>query len=259
MDDKENPGYPGVLQSIGLMLLLFLFTLVGVMMSMFFGLEENLMMTFAYILGMGATIALAMQFKQKAEGQISFSFQVQDWAILVVAVFCALLVGVVLDPLSELLPEPESLLTAIRKMMEKPFIALLGIVIAPAILEEMLFRGIILDGLNKRFGFWPSLIGSSILFGAVHLNWTQFLGASVLGLLLGWIYLRTKSLLYPILLHAINNGIAWTLLYMGYEKITLVDFFQDTLTYYVFVGLSSITLIIAIFYLNKLFTRIGTA
>lgn len=79
------------------------------------------------------------------------------------------------------------------------------VVFAP-VLEEIIFRGIIMKGLlNKGWQPWKAILLSSIVFGVVHGNPWQFLGAVLLGGVLGLVYYRTKSLLLPMLLHGFNN------------------------------------------------------
>ncbi|AQX84806.1 CPBP family intramembrane metalloprotease [Elizabethkingia bruuniana] len=74
------------------------------------------------------------------------------------------------------------------------------------ILEEILFRGIIQKGLiNKGISPVKAIIISAIVFGVVHGNPWQFMGAAILGSILGLVYYKTKTLLLPIMLHAFNN------------------------------------------------------
>ncbi|MBC7555950.1 MAG: CPBP family intramembrane metalloprotease [Chryseobacterium sp.] len=81
-------------------------------------------------------------------------------------------------------------------------------VFAP-LLEEILFRGIILKAmLNKGINPKKAIFFSALIFGAVHGYPWQFLGAFLLGLVLGLVYWKTKSLLMSILLHSFNNFIA---------------------------------------------------
>lgn len=68
--------------------------------------------------------------------------------------------------------------------------------------EELLFRGVIQGGLEGLLGAWPALILASLLFGVMHaLTRAYFIIATLMGLYLGWIYMRTGNLLIPILIH----------------------------------------------------------
>ena len=88
---------------------------------------------------------------------------------------------------------------------DKASLFLLAVVMAP-IFEEIIFRGIIQKGLiNKGVKPWKAILMAAIVFGLVHGNPWQFVGAVLLGSVLGLVYYKTKSLLLPILLHAFNN------------------------------------------------------
>lgn len=83
---------------------------------------------------------------------------------------------------------------------------ILMVVILAPLFEEIVFRGIIQKGMiNNGFNPTNAIIISSIIFGLVHANPWQFVGAGLLGYVLGLVYHKTNSLLLPILLHAFNN------------------------------------------------------
>ncbi len=97
----------------------------------------------------------------------------------------------------------------------------LAVVIAP-LTEEFLFRGVILRGLLGRWKPWVAVVVSSLLFGAMHLNPAQFPIALMIGLVLGWVYVRTRSLGLCMLGHAINNAFT----FLPLDKFFLVDGFN---------------------------------
>lgn len=87
-----------------------------------------------------------------------------------------------------------------------PVLMIIMTVIMAPIFEEIIFRGIIQKGLmNKGVEPWKAIIYASIIFGLVHGNPWQFVGAVLLGCVLGLVYYKTKSLLLPMLLHGFNN------------------------------------------------------
>ena len=78
------------------------------------------------------------------------------------------------------------------------------------IFEEILFRGIILKGmLNHKINPLLAIVVSGLIFGVAHLNPWQFVGAGLLGCVFGYVYYQTKSLLLPIILHALNNTLSY--------------------------------------------------
>jgi len=86
------------------------------------------------------------------------------------------------------------------------FVALTAaIAVGPAIGEELLFRGIILRSLAARLPGGLAVLLSAILFGAIHFDALQGLGAMLIGLYLGFLALATGSLWPAIAAHAINN------------------------------------------------------
>ncbi len=86
------------------------------------------------------------------------------------------------------------------------FVLLLGIGIAGPIIEEIIFRGLILKELGKNMPDVPAVIIQAVLFGIYHLNLTQAIYASVLGAILGAVCLWTRSIWGPILIHVFYNS-----------------------------------------------------
>lgn len=92
------------------------------------------------------------------------------------------------------------------KLTDDPVIMFITAVVMAPIFEEIIFRGIMQKGLiNKGIEPWKAILFSSVVFGLVHANPWQFVGAVLLGCVLGLVYYKTKSLLLPMLLHAFNN------------------------------------------------------
>lgn len=84
------------------------------------------------------------------------------------------------------------------------------------ILEEMLFRGIILRSFLTQYPRFLAILGSAFLFGAAHLNIYQFPAAMIAGVVIGWIYERTRSLWPGIVLHAgYNAAVVYLSAYLG--------------------------------------------
>lgn len=83
-------------------------------------------------------------------------------------------------------------------------------VLAP-VLEEMLFRGIILRSFLQQYERGYAILGSAVIFGFAHGNIYQLVYATLFGVAAGWLYERTRSLIPGIALHlAVNSGgILW--------------------------------------------------
>jgi membrane protease YdiL (CAAX protease family) len=83
-------------------------------------------------------------------------------------------------------------------------LALLAIAIAP-VTEELLFRGILYPFIKQQGYPKLALLGTSVLFGLLHLNVMAFLPLTFLGLVLAWLYETTDNLMAPILAHSLFN------------------------------------------------------
>ena len=80
-----------------------------------------------------------------------------------------------------------------------------SVVVIPPVVEEMMCRGLILQGL-RRFGDGFAVVASAVMFGLYHGNFAQGVFAFLCGLALGLVVVRTNSLLPAILVHFINNA-----------------------------------------------------
>lgn len=130
----------------------------------------------------------------------------------------------------------------ITSMMKEPWGYVAVGILAP-LAEEVVFRGAILRtllGIMSKKNHWVAIIISAAIFGVVHANLAQFVNALLMGLLLGWMYYRTGSLVPGILLHWINNTMAYVLTnIMPQSDGKLIDLFHgDEKTVYYAVGFS---------------------
>ena len=134
---------------------------------------------------------------------------------LVAALVPGLLVamGVLMDIVEALAPLSRGEEAMFRRFSSGSLPVVVAVCILAPVLEEMLFRGIILRGFLARYPRWPAIIASAILFGASHLNIYQFMVGILIGIPLGWLYERTRSLIPCIALHAAYNvsvTLLWT-------------------------------------------------
>jgi hypothetical protein len=82
----------------------------------------------------------------------------------------------------------------------------LGLIAAP-LFEEFIFRGLIFGGLRRSFGVWPATLASAAVFAIVHPA-ISIVPVFVMGVGAALVYERTRSLLAPMLLHAVYNACA---------------------------------------------------
>lgn len=104
-------------------------------------------------------------------------------------------------------------------VMDTPPAIVATCLIAPVV-EEMLFRGILLRSFLSQYSRGIAIAYSALYFGVAHLNIYQFCLAFLLGLLLGWLFERSRSLVPCIALHMAVNGavVAWTVIGSSVEN-----------------------------------------
>lgn len=88
-------------------------------------------------------------------------------------------------------------------------LALVALVLLPPIFEETIFRGFIFPAISKRTGVVGGAVLSSIIFGIAHGQPNLFVYTSILGLLLCFMYVRLHSIVPGVLVHMLNNYLAF--------------------------------------------------
>jgi len=132
------------------------------------------------------------------------------WIAIIVFMAGFVIVTSELDNLlNYILPMPEMFRDIFESLMAKQIflIAIIIIGIIPAVTEELFFRGIILDGLKNNYSKKTAIFISALLFGIIHLNPWQFVGAFIIGLISAWICMETNSILLSIYMHFFNNAL----------------------------------------------------
>ena len=78
--------------------------------------------------------------------------------------------------------------------------------IAAPVFEEILFRGFLLPSLTRYMSAWGAIALSGLIFATAHLSFSEILPLTVLGSILGFVYVRSQNLLASILLHSTWNS-----------------------------------------------------
>lgn len=90
------------------------------------------------------------------------------------------------------------------------------VAVCAPLFEESLFRGFFLTSLTRYLSTWQAIALSGFLFALAHLNLGDLLPLTVLGMILGFVYLRSRNLLASMLLHSLwNSGSFLGLLILG--------------------------------------------
>lgn len=190
-----------------------------------------------YTLAMGLPLLLAIPYHRLFTKKYAYkpmSFGINFFAVLGAVGGCMganIITSYILTILYEFgVPIPES-----PQMMEHTPISLLLnlfiVAVLPALLEEAVFRGCVLRSL-RPYGDGFALVVSAVLFGLMHGNIRQIPFATIVGLVLGWLYVSTNSIWMPMLIHFINNALSVCMEYFsdGYTD-TRANVFYAAIVY----------------------------
>ena len=133
-------------------------------------------------------------------GEVSLSVLAKTVGIIFVSMY-------LFNVLMEWISLPDLMEDTFFDMSGEPLGVLSMALLAPLI-EELMFRGAIQGYLMRRFSPWTAIIVSAVVFGVIHMNPQQMAYATLLGIVFGWIYYRTRSLLPVIAGHVLNNSVA---------------------------------------------------
>ncbi len=191
----------------------------------------------------------------------------KQWFLVVFISVGGLFLSGALGALNEIIPMPAAFLRKAREIEAQYkqamlsmatmrngvdyLLSLLVIAIAPAVFEEVLFRGgvqRIMVGWTKS-AFWGILI-SSIIFSAIHGSYFGFLPRVGLGIVLGLLYYQSKNIWLNIAMHFINNGIVVTQLYILNRMKKPIEKAMDE-TMPIWIGLIAIAFLVVAFKVFK--------
>lgn len=130
--------------------------------------------------------------------------------------------------------------------------------VVPAIVEELLFRGVIYNGL-KQYGKKTAIVLSAVLFALIHGNVDQTIYPILFGLILAYIVYKTDNIIYSMIAHFVNNAIVLTFNFVYtmnpsmIENLTIDSFLTPT---YILSAVAFMLIAMAsIFFLGKLFKK----
>lgn len=218
--DMESNSSPTVVDGIFVFLLVFLsLVTVGSYLQVHHSytgliLSQIIMVAIPLIYG----LLIKMDFKKC----LSFrKFQFEHILIALLVWFLAFMVTVIYSLIfAKYLHMPEELNKYMHEMVNGNFLlAFFSIAIVPAICEEIIFRGFLLNSFDLKDGTKKaaiiSVVVSSLLFGVLHVYPIKIVQTAVLGLALGYIAKRSKSIYPAMFIHFMNNSLAVVALYLS--------------------------------------------
>ena len=119
-----------------------------------------------------------------------------------------------LDGLTSVLSFLPDWMEASFDYMQSSWAGILLVALVGPVVGELFFRGGILRVLLRTCRRpWVAIVVSGLIFGIIHMNPVQVVFASVAGILLGWLYWRTRSLIPCMVVHVLNNSFSvWSAL-----------------------------------------------
>lgn len=133
----------------------------------------------------------------------------QDYLVaILLGVFANFLISAILSGfrLEQYFPVYTDLIESIT--MAPLWMQLITVGIVAPIAEEYLMRALVLSRLRRFMPVWAAILIQAILFGVIHMNVLQGIYAAVLGILLGYLYVKYNSLATCIVMHIVINSMS---------------------------------------------------
>lgn len=138
-------------------------------------------------------------------------------------------------------------------------LSVLFFAVVPAVVEELLFRGLIFNGLKNSFNAKIAVILSSIIFTLIHFSIFQTVYQLILGVVLSLILLFTNSLLLTMLMHFLNNFLIVFISYLSQGKsvFEFANFGVLEIVLSIVIFLVGVAIVCLIFYFIKRLVKDG--
>ncbi|WP_185872210.1 type II CAAX endopeptidase family protein [Blattabacterium cuenoti] len=216
-------------------------------------LPDNMIFSISYTLPFLFLFIFISHQSQKKNIFIDLSMRFSPWYTYII-IFCMMFCMIIINEyISSFLPREGPILGNMYKEIEEflkkeikntiPFFST-TILLAP-ICEEVLFRGIILNGMLKnKIHPIKAILFSSFLFGLTHMNPWQFVGGLIIGSFIGYIYYVTSSIINCILLHIFNNSFAILSMFFFIKNENIISQKQDKEPNFLLILITSFTIII---------------
>ena len=247
--------YPTYLQSLGLLLIVLLFALLSALVILpFSSFNDPIGILFIYAGSLTGAIVTALFIRR------NFIFAVSkfQWILCIYGSLTAISFELFVDPVTSLMPIPDSLKDMMANAYTHPISTFIMIAVLAPLLEELLFRGVVLDGFLKNYKPAHAIFASALLFAFVHGNFAQGIGAFFIGLVIGWIYWKTNSVIPGIIIHFVNNGLAASAIFFIDEKDimkNLSEYFAEPWMYWNIVAMGGVVTFVSVWALSKMFPK----
>lgn len=260
---KMYPNWLDILAIIGIILAANLLAgmLLGVI-SIFVTIKPAFMQALSYALAFGLAIIFTILLQRQRglkKNLIKLNIKKINLPLVLWGVALIFVLGVVIEPLLDMFPS--RYLDFLDSAIGTGGWAIVTTVVMAPILEEILFRGLILEPIREKSGALRAVLISAAIFGVIHIIPQQAINAFLIGIILGYIYIKTRSLASVIVIHAINNALAYILreLFGGTSAaMTTRDMIGNDVVYYIIYGACVIMVGIALYGMIKTLKKATT-
>ncbi|NQU85035.1 MAG: CPBP family intramembrane metalloprotease [Mariniphaga sp.] len=218
MNIVKTKYYPTFLQAVHLVVLyIFIQTVVDFPLAVidyYYGTDYLYFPVKKVILGVGSILFILYYGFRRSKKKILEVFPIKFFNPLIIIfvttfiIAAHVLISEVNLYVEKYIPPPSWFMQLFNNIFESDygwFGAFMKVVIIAPIVEELIFRGLIMNGFMRNYPKFIAIFLSALLFALFHLNPWQFPATFFLGLLLGWLMVRTHNIFICIIAHAINN------------------------------------------------------
>ncbi|HET9445021.1 MAG TPA: CPBP family intramembrane glutamic endopeptidase [Steroidobacteraceae bacterium] len=213
----QHPTYPNAVEALLLIALLLWIeyfvaaTVFGA--NLLAGVNDSDVYGFITVVGNGILFIGLMAYKRigyralyhPAGHSVAATMTLVSVPILMLIPGLALMAGALNSIVQWLVPMDAADVARFERQMAPGIVPVLFTCVAAPVLEEMLFRGVMLRAFLRQYSRTFAILWSATLFGVAHLNLYQMVTALAIGIVAGWLYERCRSLWPCILLHAAYN------------------------------------------------------
>ena len=250
MEQYQQKYYPTILKGIHLVILyIFIQTVVDFPLALidyYKGTEYLYNPVKKVVLGVGSVVFILLYGIRKSKEPLFEIFPLRLFNPLIFIPIAGFLWGahayldIVNTWVAKMIPPPPWFWELFNRIFEGDYGftgAFLKVAVIAPIVEELIFRGLIFNGFRKNYNGFVAVFMSALLFSLFHLNPWQMPATFVLGLLLGWLMLRTNNILVAIIGHSINNSLVLLVVTFGDRFGEHAIFIQEKEQFLTFAGL----------------------
>jgi membrane protease YdiL (CAAX protease family) len=211
----EQSEYPG-LESVILLYMLLAAIMIGISVPLILYLEDfytnnrYLIAPLVNIVSIGIVFILGFK-KSKMKLNEIIRYKIPSYYLIFLLIISSFGLTVLFSELNNVIryffPMRESAIQSTIDFLVSGniFLVIFSVGIVIPITEELIFRGLFLNGLLKNYSAATSIITTSILFALLHVSPWGLLSYFLIGVFLSWIFLKTKNLIYCFIVHSLYN------------------------------------------------------